>query len=461
MKNKQTIILMICIILTGTCCIGPNKEVVINADYAIEDVSVISMQSDSISRNKTVFVKGEKIIRIVDSDKIEIGKDVEKIDGVGKYLIPGLAEMHAHLDIPENGNTELLHEMMMMFVANGITTVRGMKGDIYHLTIKSQTASGEVIGPRVFTCGTRLNNTVIKTKEDARRLVKEQFEAGFDFVKIHRRLSPELFHEIADAAYEYNIRIAGHIPETVGLIEALGRNYVTVDHFDGYMQALMPDSFEIVPFEYGELFAAPLSLKVDMSKVDELVQLTKEKGTWVVPTQAWMERLVTPADPQLLISEPGMAYVSKQTRAAWAQHKEQYNQIISEEVAQRYVEIHRILLKKMHDAGVGTLFGADAPQIANVPGFSMHHEVKAYQAAGLSNWDILKMATINPAIFLDKTNTFGSIKEGLEADLVLLDGNPVDDMENLKNPAGVMLRGRWLSQEFLSKELEKIRTKYQ
>ena len=91
----------------------------------------------------------------------------------------------------------------------------------------------------------------------------------------------------------------------------------------------------------------------------------------------------------------------------------------------------------------------------------MHHEVKAYQSAGISNWDILNMATTSPAIFLEKTNTFGTIKEGLEADLVLLDGNPIEDMENLKNPVGVMLRGRWLDRIFINGELDKIKRKYQ
>ena len=362
MRNFPSIVLLISTIASAISCGGPSKEVVTNADYAFNGVSVISMQSDDISSNQTVFVKGDKIVRIADTDEIQAGEAVELIDGSGKYLIPGLAEMHAHIPIPVDGDTDLLHETMMLFVAHGITTLRGMRGDEYHLKLRDQTKSGEVIGPRIFTCGARLNSGRVKTVDDAHRLVKEQVEAGFDFIKIHRGLSPELFHAIADAADEHNFRIAGHIPETVGLIEAMSRNYHTIDHFDGYMEALMPDSIEVVPFANGGLFAVPLSLQADLSRIDELVQLTKEKGAWMVPTHAWMERRVTPGDPAVLLAEPGMAYISPETREGYRRAKEKMNKEVSQEVAARYVKIHSMLLKKMHEAGVGTLFGCDAPQ---------------------------------------------------------------------------------------------------
>jgi len=460
MKKLKILIISLLVINFINSCKHATKKVISGADYAIEGVHIISMTTDSILPNQTVFIKGKKILKIENSYAVQIAKETQKIDGKGKFLIPGLSELHAHIPIPKNGNTNYLNETMMLFVAHGITTLRGMKGDIYHLKLKEQTAAGDVIGPRIFTCGARLNSGTVKTVEGAYQIVKEQYEAGFDFIKIHRKLSPELFYAIADAADEFGMQIAGHIPETVGLLNALERNYATVDHFDGYMEALMPDSVKVVPFENGGLFAVPLSLKADLSKIDALVQLTKEKGTWVVPTQAWMERLVIPTDPKVYLREPGMDYVSKGTKQNWVRVKTKRNKEISTEVANRYVEIHRTLLKKMHDAGVGTLFGCDAPQFGNIPGFSMHHEIKAYQHAGLNNLDILKMATVNSAKFLKKTNTFGTIKEGLEADLVLLDNNPLQNMENLKNPVGVMLRGKWLTRTFLNNELKKIATKY-
>lgn len=461
MKKLTQSIMVIMVVIIITSCNTQTKEIITDADFAITGVNVISMLTDSVNSNQTVIIKGQKIIKIAKTATIKVGANVENINGKGKFLIPGLTEMHAHIPIPKNGDTEYLHETMMLFVANGITTIRGMKGDIYHLTLKSQTESGKVVGPRIFTCGARLNSETVKNVEGAHQIVKEQFDAGFDFVKIHRNLSPELFHAIADAADELGIRIAGHIPESVGLGEALSRNYTTVDHFDGYMEALVPDSIKVVPFENGSVFAVPLSLKADLSKVDELVALTKKKDTWVVPTQAWLERLVRKVDPDTYLDEPEMAYVSKKTRDSWINWKRNHDEQVSEEMAEKYIEIHRLLLKKIHDAGVGTLFGGDAPQFANVPGFYFHHEVKAYQAAGLSNYDILKMATVNPATFFEKENTFGSVREGLDADLVLLDENPIENMENLKNPAGVMLRGKWFPQELLIKELDKIAAKYQ
>ncbi len=429
-------------------------------EYAIIGVDVISMRSDEIDRNQTVIIKDGRIELVANADEANVSENAFQIDGVGKFLIPGLAELHAHIPIPIEGDVAPAHEAMMLFVAHGITTIRGMKGDVYHLNLRDQIAAGDVVGPRIFTCGARLNSGTVKTVEGAKKIVEEQFDAGFDFIKIHRNLSPELFHAIADAADALDMGIAGHVPETVGIREALSRNYLTIDHFDGYMEGLAPDSMEIIPFKYGGLFAVPLATKADVSKMEALVQLTKSKNTWMVPTAAWLERLVTPADPQVYLSEPGMAYVSKKMREGWARSKANRNRSIDPQTAKKYVEIRRALLKNMHDAGVGMLFGCDAPQFANVPGFSMHHEIESYQATGLSNMDILKMATINPAIFFKKTNVFGTIQEGLDADLALLDGNPLEDMENLRDPVGVMLRGKWLSREYLETELAKIAEKY-
>lgn len=428
--------------------------------FAIVDVNVISMEDDQVARNQTVVVKDGRIERVGNSATVIIPQGVRKIDGVGKFLTPGFAELHAHIPIPIEGDVAPACEAMMLFVAHGITTIRGMKGDEYHLRLKEQTASREVVGPRIFTCGARLNSGTVKSVEGAHTIVKEQAEAGFDFVKIHRNLAPDLFHAIADAADDYGLGIAGHVPETVGIREALTRNYLTVDHFDGYMEGLASDSVKVVPFKYGGLFAVPLSIDVDLTKMDDLIELTREKDTWMVPTSAWLERLVMPCDPEIYLAEEGMAYMPKKTRENWARNKRRQNERIAPEVAQMYVAIRRLLLKRMHDEGVGMLFGCDAPQFANVPGFSMKHEVKEYQASGLNNYEILKMATVNPAVFFDMEDEFGQIKEGLVADMVLLDGNPLEDMSHLDRPRGVSLRGKWLSRDFLDQELGKIKAKY-
>ncbi len=441
-------------------CFWPKCLAESDHSFALVGVNAITMEDDRVMPSQTVVVREGRIDRIENADTIVIPEGIRRIDAHGKYLIPGMAELHAHIPIPVDGDVAPAHEAMMLFVAHGITTIRGMKGDRYHLTLKRQTASGEVVGPRIFTCGARLNNGTVKTIEGAHAIVKEQSEAGFDFVKIHRNLSPELFHAIADAADSHGLGIAGHVPEAVGIREALTRNYVTVDHFDGYMEGLVSDSVKVVPFRNGGLFAVPLSTDVDLSKLDGLIELTRQKGTWMVPTSAWLERLVTPRDPRIYLAEEGMAYMPKRTRDNWARNKQMRNQRIDPEVAQMYVAIRRLLLKRMHDEGVGMLFGCDAPQFANVPGFSMKHEVKEYQLSGLSNYEILKMATVNPAIFFEKTDEFGQIRKGQVADLVLLDGNPLEDMSYLDRPRAVSLKGRLLTRDYLDKELGKIKEKY-
>lgn len=461
MKNIKYLSVFGLLSLVILGCSSSLNKTSVDADYAIVGVDLISMLDDKVVENQTVLVKGKKIVAIGHVNLFSVQEHTKTISGEGHFLIPGLAEMHAHIPIPVNGDTELLHDTMKLFIANGITTLRGMKGDLQHLTLKQQTEAGDVVGPRIFTSGPRLNRKTVKSVAAAHKIVKQQFDAGFDFIKIHRALKPELFHAIADAADNLGIGIAGHIPQSIGLQEALSRNYLTVDHFDGYMEALVAGGIEVVPYKNGGVFAVPLALKTDLSKMDELVALTKQNNTWVVPTQAWLERLIDPVDPESYLSEPGMAYISEKTKSEWTKWKKLHDKNVNNDIAQKYIRIHRLLLKKMHDAGVGTLFGADAPQFGNVPGFSMHHEIKAYQAAGLSNYEILKMATINPAMFFKQTSTFGTIAIGLEADLVLIKGNPIENMENLKKPAGVMVRGKWYSEDYLEEQLQKIAMKYQ
>jgi len=457
--KKSHLLAIICLIAVLCGCSGPGSAE-IEADYAIIGVTIVSVEDEALHSDRAVLIRDRKIVWTGASSDARYASTTEVIDAAGRYLIPGLSEMHAHIPYSKEGISSATIDTMMLFLSHGITNIRGLKGHESHLSLREQTASGEIVGPRITTCGARLNSDTVKSVEAAREIVKQQFEAGYDFIKIHRNLTPELFHAIADQADELGIRIAGHVPETVGIREALQRDFHTIEHFDGYMEGLAPDDMEVLPFQNGTLFALPLAPKADLSKIDELVALTKEKGTWMVPTSAWLERSVTPRDPQVYLSEPGMAYSPKGSKERLYRVKTKRNQTVDPKTAAAYVSVRRTLLKKMSEGGVGLLFGCDAPQFGNVPGFSMHHEVKEYQAAGLSDWEILKMATINPAIFAEQTDTFGAIRTGLDADLVLLERNPVENMENLKNPIGVMLRGRWLTRAYFDAELEKIAAKH-
>jgi predicted amidohydrolase YtcJ len=202
---------------------------------------------------------------------------------------------------------------------------------------------------------------------------------------------------------------------------------------------------------------------VDRGGIARLVRYTVEQGVWNVPTQTLIEHWPAP-EPSVdaLLARSEMAYVSPQTRTQWANSKRQTMSAAtySAERARALVAVRREILKALHDAGAGLLLGSDAPQVFNVPGFSLHREIAAMEAAGLTPYQVLRTGTANPAIFFEAQNEFGAVRAGLAADLVLVAGNPLEDTERLVRPEGVMVRGRWLDRADLDARLAAIAARY-
>jgi imidazolonepropionase-like amidohydrolase len=190
--------------------------------------------------------------------------------------------------------------------------------------------------------------------------------------------------------------------------------------------------------------------------------MTKDAGVWVVPTQSLMERWAGPIPPQELANGDEMKYISKEILESWVNRKIEFqgNPTYDPEKADRFNLVRRKIIKALHEEGVGILLGSDAPQIFNVPGFSIQHELFYMVESGLSTFETLKSGTINPAIYFDMEGQFGTITEGAAADLILLNANPLDDITNVSDRAGVMVRGKWLSEEEISERLNQIAVKY-
>ena len=186
--------------------------------------------------------------------------------------------------------------------------------------------------------------------------------------------------------------------------------------------------------------------------------LAKKNKVWIVSTQSLYERWFAPVTGDELLKDPGMKYMSKSTLENWKRRKAQYTQSDNFNVAQweKFNEIRRQLMKKLQDNGHGMLLGSDAPQLFNVPGFSIHHEIEGMQRAGLTPLQIIQSGTINPAIYFGEEHNYGEIKKGLSADMILLNANPLNDLKNLKNISGVMVRGKWLSKETIDTRLAEI-----
>ncbi len=407
--------------------------------FLISDVNIVDVSNGTILEDQQVVIDSGRILSINDqvADPERFGN---VIDGSGKYLIPGLAEMHAHIPSP-NTTRERLEETLFLYLSNGITTIRGMLGHPMHLELRQEVADGNVLGPRIFTSSPSLNGNSVPTAEEARSKVTDYAMAGYDFLKIHPGIKKDIFDTLVATANEKGIAFAGHVPVDVGIRHALNSEFASIDHIDGYLEGLVPADKGLDPNTNG-FFGYNFTDETDPALIEELVSLSKEKQVWIVPTQSLFERWFAPTTAEEMLSQPEMQYMPVSTLAQWKSRKLQSTGDESGFDAakwERFIKIRRDLLKSLHDHGHGIILGSDAPQLFNVPGFSIHHEMEGMLRAGLTPKEILKTGTVNPARYFGMELVFGQVKEGLEADLILLDGNPLDDLNNLKKVSGVFL----------------------
>ncbi len=428
--------------------------------YAFTNVNVIPMDREVVLHDQTVVVINGSIFEIGDSEKVQVPEGSIAIDGNGKYLMPGLAEMHAHIPGNQNG-TEIVEETLFLYLSNGITIIRGMLGQPYHLQLRQQVLDQEVLGPRIYTSSPSLNGNSVKTVDEARTKVTKYKEEGYDFLKLHPGLKLEVFNEIVKTAQEVGIPFSGHVSIDVGVRRAIEARYASIDHVDGYLEGMVPASAGVNPQDNG-FFGFSFTDLADKSALPLLVSETKAKGVWVVPTQSLMERWAGPVAPLELAAEPEMKYIPKSRLASWQKSVEgfQDGDDFSVAKAQRFNQLRRDIIMALNNAGVGLLLGSDAPQIFNVPGFSIQHELNYMVKSGLTPYEALRIGTVNPAKFFNQEGQFGAVTKGASADLILLYENPLEDISNMKRNAGVMVRGQWISEQEIVAGLEKIEAKY-
>lgn len=424
------------------------------------DVNIVDADENRIIPHQNVMVKNGKITAIGGLEELKFESGVNVIDAKDKFLMPGLAEMHAHIPGIDNG-ISLVEETLFLYLANGVTTIRGMLGQEYHLELREKVNSGEILGPRIFTSGPSLNGNSVKSLEEAERKVRAQKTAGYDFLKLHPGLTRANFDQIVKTANEVGIPYSGHVSVDVGIRRAIESRYASIDHVDGYLEGLVPASAGVEAGENG-FFGVNFTTLADQNKIEELAKATKAAGVWVVPTQRLLERWVGMVNPNEIIKEEGMEFMSKNTLGQWVTSKKNFDRLyqLDETTVSLFIEIRRNIIKALHEEEVGLLLGSDSPQVFNVPGFSIHHELQAMQDAGLTASQVLVLGTSNPARFFGMEKVFGTIQIGAEADLVLLDDNPLEDLGHIKNNEGVMVRGKWLSREDIDMKLQTISDNY-
>ena len=417
---------------------------------AFINVNVVPMAAEIVVEQQTVVVRTGKIAAIGPVDGVPIPEDAIVVDGTDRYLMPGLAEMHAHVpdaDSPEVGR------YFNLYVANGVTMIRGMLGRPSHIDLRERLERGEAFGPRLVTSGPSINGRSVEGAEQARRMVRDQHATGYDFVKIHPGPTRDEFEAVAETANGLGMPFAGHVPVAVGVRRALELGIATIDHLDGYFAALLPPDSP-GGGGFGGFFDVFLADEIEADRIVQLAAATADAGTWNVPTEVLVEQLVDETPIVELRNRPEMRYVPAEVVDRWAEAKaaQLADRDYDPEVARRAIELRRTLILELHRAGAGLLLGADSPQIFNVPGFSLHRELDALVAAGLTPYEALRTGTVAVAEFLG-TST-GIVAVGRDADLVLLDANPLADIGNSRRIHGVVLRGTWYPAAALERRLE-------
>jgi imidazolonepropionase-like amidohydrolase len=416
------------------------------AATAFIGVSVLPMDKEALLSDQTVVVIDGKIASIAPSASAQVPAGAVKIDGKGKYLMPGLGELHAHIP-GGNAPDADVERTLFLYVANGVTTIRGMLGHPRHLVYRERVTKGEVLGPRIYTSGPSFNGNTAKTPDAAAAMVIEQQKAGYDLLKIHPGVPRDAFDAMAAKAGELKIPFAGHVPEAVGLARALEAKYRSIDHLDGYVEALVPNPAG------SQTFGVNLAAQADESRIPALVKATRAAGTWQVPTEILLVNWLNDVDPQTMAAWPEMKYVPPQTLTNWIAQKQGMVAKYPQADRQKLLALRRKIIKALHDGGVPFALGSDAPQTWNVPGFSAHRELGALVAAGLTPYEALKSGTANVGTYFGTQASVGTVAAGKRADLILLDANPLTDIANSSRIAGVMVNGRWLSKADIDSRL--------
>ncbi len=404
------------------------------ADTAIKNVTAITMDNGQTIENAVVVVQNDRIVHV--GTTLPTGYDITlEIDGTGKYLIPGLAEMHGHLPYASANPVEK-EEILFLYLAGGITTVRGMLGDPTQFDMRNAIKSGAIDGPTLYLAAPSLNGNSVRSVEDAIAKVRQYQEDGWDLLKIHPGLSNDEYHAIADTARSLGLPFGGHVPAEVGIAEALAAGQTSIDHLDGFLELVNGYDHEITPLELKQI--------IDIYRIYE--------PSWLVPTQALFGILIGGGDAKSLAARFENQYMPTSTRENWKRRIAAANR-----EATPYAQRNRQkALRALSMAGAKIVMGSDAPQLYSVPGFSIWREIETMTDAGLSANEILEIGTVNAGAYFADKDIFGQIKEGMRADLVILDADPRLKADNLFKQAGVMAAGRWYSKTMIDTRLKEI-----
>lgn len=438
---------------------------------AITHVTVINPGTASVQPDSIVVINGDRITFVSHSAAVPLAKNTRVIDGRGQFLIPGLWDMHVHSAFGDwfPGGRDII---LPLFIANGVTGVRDMGGDIPVLFgWRTQIAAGEIVGPRMVISGPMLDallpegklrfpsSIAVTTPASAVAAVDSLKAQGVDFIKVQSVISHDAYLAAAAEAHKVGLPIVGHVPDKVRLAEVITAGQKSVEHLMGIFEGCSTQEDKFIAGQ-GDLQL--LLSTQDEQRCDALVRQLAQSQTWQVPTLAW-QRGGTFLDQRDLKHDPLDKYVPAYWRdVTWKRFTDEMMPgLLHDPLAlrQKYFASNLQMVGAMHRAGVPFLAGTDAaPGVYIMPGFSLHNELANFVEAGFTPMESLQTATSGPAKFLGTEKDYGSVQAGKMADLVLLNANPLDDIHNTRKITAVIANGRLFDRAALDRVLREVAT---
>lgn len=439
-------------VATSWSCTAAQQGAAASGTVVLTNVNVVPMTGDTVLASHTVVVRDGRIIEIGPSGTTEVPAGARRIDGGGRYLLPGITDFHVHLRSPDE---------LLSYLAHGVTTVvhtsGAMSGAPDLLRYRDEIVRGERLGSTLYLTGRLLDgsppifggvSTVVTTPEEGRRVVAEQHDEGYDFIKVYNNLMPDVLTAVVDAAHQHGMAVLGHIPRqperAQALQAALAAGQDVIAHGEEYFFTYSYAGVDSV------LDRGGIPIRDDL-RIHSAVAMTREAGAAVIPNLSFIAMTRRQLDDlQSVMAHPEARYLHPDVRSMWkSQNPSRRTDLERFDRRERakYPFVQR-LTKALNDSGVLLLLGTDASAAGMYPGASAHLELRELVAAGLTPYEALAAGTRNPGAFIaehvEVPEPFGTIAPGQRADLILVDGNPLEDIAKASNVVGVMVRGQWM-----------------
>ena len=431
----------------------------------LSDVNVVDVRAGTIHADQTVILEKNRIAWVGPSKSAKVSRRAATVNGKGLYLIPGLWDMHVHLDFGDwfPGSREIV---LPMLVANGVTGVRDMGSELAAVqNWRNEIEAGRLIGPRILTSGPMLDgpkprfpsSIAITTPEDGRRAVEDLQRRGADFIKFQSLIPRDAVFAIAEEAKKRQIPFEGHVPDATRASEMSNAGMKSFEHLIGILEGSSANEDE---FLKGNKTVTQLLKGYDPARMPALAALLAKNQTWQCPTLVW-ERGGNLLDQTNFAADTRAKYAPASWKnGAWKRFTEEIKQGYATdtlEARKKFLEMELDVVGKLHKAGVPFLAGTDTPPGVYIfPGFSLHEELQRFVEAGFTPLEALQTATINPARFFSMESQVGTVEAGKLADLVLLSANPLENIGNTQKIAGVVANGQYFRRAQLDKMLSGV-----